>query len=312
MAALASGCTGGGNDGNSGANNQVIPASGSISVSLTDGPWEDARMLVLHITGLDLGHANGDVIRLDLPGGPMSIDMMQMQNGVFQALIRGANVPMGQYEWMRLRVDPDQCYIDLAGTGARHPMHMGPNAGNWLEVHTPFQIQESVHHEFMLDFDTRRAVQHHGMGMMGDWYELHSAMRLIGMHAAGGLTGMVDASMIDINHPVCDPAPGGNWAYLFPGDATAADDVADIESDGIPGPFATDRVEMDPGSGDYFYHFSYLPAGAYRVAFTCSGEWDEEGDDDYPADPQGRFGFHMFSAPVGVTAGQMHRFDLVP
>ncbi len=141
---------------------------------------------------------------------------------------------------------------------------------------------------------------------------LFRSMRLINMDVAGGMTGMVDASMIDINHPDCDAAPGGNWAYLFPGDAADPDDVAESESDSVPGPTATDRVEMDPGTGDHFYHFAYLPAGSYPVAFTCSGEWDEAGDDDYPSDPDGRFDFRMFSDPVDVAAGQMHRFDLMP
>ena len=36
---------------------------------------------------------------------------------------------------------------------------------------------------------------------MGDQYELHSAMRFVNMDGAGGVTGMVDVSMIDINHP---------------------------------------------------------------------------------------------------------------
>ena len=98
--------------------------------------------------------------------------------------------------------------------------------------------------------------------------------------------------------------------YVFPADADAPDDIADTESDDVPGPIATDRVEMNPGTGAHEYHFGYLPEGSYRVAFSCSGEWDEAGDDDYPADPDGRFDFHHFSGPLDVVAGQMHRHDL--
>jgi len=153
--------------------------------------------------------------------------MMQLQNGVFEPLIAGMDVPMGQYEWMRLWIDPGQSHID-------------------------------------------------------------------------------------INHPDCDSAPGGNWAYLFPVDAVIPDDVAEPESDGVAGPLAADRVEMDPATGDHFYHFGFLSPGSYRIAFTCSGEWDEDGDDDCPSDPDGRFDFQMFSDPMDVMAGQMHRIDLMP
>jgi hypothetical protein len=307
--AISTGCGGGASTTTNDAVNQT---NGSISVSITDGPWEDAQAMVLHITGMDLGQSNGDVIHLGLGGGPMSVDMMQLQNGAFDMLVSGTDVPIGAYEWMRLRIDASQSYMDLASTGARHMMQMGADATDGLEVHEPFQIMRATHSQFMLDFDLRRGVQHRDMGMMGDRYELHSAMRLINMDNAGGLSGMVAASMIDINHPDCDSAPGGNWAYLFPGDATVPDDIANIDSDGVPGPMATDRVEMDVATGDHYYHFGFLSPGSYRIAFTCSGEWDEDGDDDYPSDPDGRFDFQMFSGPMDVTAGQMHTVDLMP
>lgn len=306
------GCSGGGNSTGTGTPGPISQSSGSISISLTDGPWEGAHAMVLHIIGIEIGRANGEVIHFDIDGGPITVDMMQLQNGVFQTLITDAGVPAGQYEWIRLRLDMQQSYIDMAGTGGRYGMQMSPDAANGLEAHSPFQISQSTSSEFMLDFDLRRGVQHHDMGMMGDQYDLHSAMRLVDLRSAGGLTGMVAAAMVDINHAECDSTPGGNWAYIFPGDALAPDDIAATEVDGAPGPLAVDRVEMDPQTGDYIYHFDFLEPGSYRIAFSCSGEWDEETDDDYPADPDGRFTFHMFSGPVDVTGGQMHNFDLMP
>ena len=308
LPAVLAGCGGG-----SGSAAHTAPkAVGSISISLTDGPWEEARSLVLNITDVELGYANGAAVRLHFPGGPISVDMMDMQNGMFQVLVERAEVPAGEYDWLRLRIDADRSYIDLAGTGGRYRMAMGSNAANGLEVRQRFRVQEAAHEEFMLDFDVRYGVRHHDGGMMGDQYELRSAMRLVDMHDAGGLTGMIAASMVDINRPECDAASGGNWAYLYPGDTSMPDDIAETDTDSMPGPIATDRVEMQSGTGDYFYHFGYLPAGSYRVAFTCSGEWDEDGDDDYPSDPDGRFDFQTFSDAAAVTAGQIRRHDLVP
>jgi len=71
-------------------------------------------------------------------------------------------------------------------------------------------------------------------------------------------------------------------------------------------------VELDPQTGEHIYHFDFIESGSYRIAFSCSGEWDEQADDDYPADPEGRFDFQFFSNPMNVTAGQQHRFDLMP
>jgi hypothetical protein len=137
-------------------------------------------------------------------------------------------------------------------------------------------------------------------------------MRMINMNEAGGLNGVIDPSIIDVNQAACDDGPGGNWVYLFPGDAAEPDDIAVPDTDGRAGPMATDRVELDTMTGDHRYHLGYLEPGSYRLAMTCSGEWDEDNDDDYPADPEARFSFQMFSAPVEVMSGQMHDFDLMP
>jgi len=288
------------------------PTTGTVSVSLTDGPWEDAMQMVLHVAGLEMRHSDGSIVTVDMAGGPMSIDMMQLQNGDSQMLIDGVEVPMGQYDWMRLVIDPSQSYIDLASTGGRHNMRMGSDAIEGLEIHEPFRIGQSLHSDFMLDFDIRRGVQHHSGSMMGGEYQLHSAMRMIDMNESGGLMGEVHASLIDINHPDCDNQPGGNWAYLFHGDTTEPDDIAVTESDGMDGPIAADRIELDVMTGEHRYHFGYLEPGNYRVAITCSSEWDEVGDDDHPSDPDGRFSFQMFSDPIDVMSGQLHENRLGP
>lgn len=288
----------------------IDPGTGFVTIGITDGPMDEARSVVLNITHLELGHMDGSVTRIDMDHGPLDLDMMQLQNGVAHDLVNGARVPAGEYEWMRLGVDINHSWIDTMGMGGRHGMQMAYQDG--LIVHQPFFVPDAEHLELMMDFDLRLGVQQHHMGMMGDRWELHPAMRLMDMATAGGLMGTVDASLVDANNPVCDPAEGGNWAYLFPGDAASPDDLAVTDSDGIPGPFAADRVELHTGLGEYRYHFGFLPEGSYRVAFTCSGEWDEEGDDDYPSDPDGRFDFHAFSQPVDVIAGEVVVLDLGP
>lgn len=286
------------------------PATGTISVSITDDPWHDMDSMVIRVTGMDFGHNSGEVHSFDIPGGPVDVDMMQLQNGVHQALMSDLELPSGVYDWMRVRIDAGQSFMQDGGTGGHYGFRMGPGAGDGLEVHEQFHVEAGSHSDYMLDYDLRQGVRHSHNGMMGDQYELHNAMHLVRMDQAGGLFGTVDPSLIDVNHPDCDPADGGNWVYVFPGDANVPDDIAETETDGLPGPIATDRVEMDPGTGAHQYHFGYLSEGTYRLAFTCSGEWDEAGDDDYPSDPDGKFDFQHFSGPVEIVAGQMQQRDL--
>jgi hypothetical protein len=265
---------------------------------------------VLQITAMEFFHSDGRDFMVDMPGGPVAVDMMQLQNGVAHRLIADRELPAGQYDRLRLHLDLQNSYIDRRDTGGRHGMHMGSSASDNLEIERQFLIEPGQHTEFMIDFDLRRGLQHRHADMMGDRFELHNAMRLVRVDHTGGLHGNVDPSLVDVNHPACDDADGGNWMYVFPGDAAAPDDIAETETDGTPGPIAADRVEMNPGTGAHEYHLGYLPEGTYRLAFTCSGEWDEAGDDDYPSDPDGEFDFHHFSDPIEITAGQMHQHDL--
>lgn len=303
---LVSACS----DGSSG--NQRNQAQGFLSVSITDGPWHQGSSVMLRFTYLELRHFNGNTVRLEFPGGPVNVDMMQLQNGASFQFMNRMQVPAGQYDRMRLGLDMSQSYLDDAQTGGRHGMHMGQNSGDWLEVHDPIAIMQGMHHQFMLDYDLRLGIHHEHMGMMGDRFELHQAMRCIDMSNSGGLFGIVDPSLVNVNHPDCDAQADGNWAYLFPGDATQPDDIADVDDDGFGGPIATDKVDMNPATGDYLYHFGYLSEGSYRVGFTCSGEWDEPGDDDYPNDPDALFDFQAFSVPADVVAGEMTDLPLGP
>lgn len=308
--ALIAGCGGNSSSGSEAALPAPLPTAGTISVSITDDPWHDMDSMVIRVTGMDFGHGNGEVHSFDVPGGPVDIDMMQLQNGIHHTVLSDVELPTGNYDWMRLRIDAGQSFMQDRGTGGRHGFRMGQGAGDGLEVHEPFHVEAGAHSDYMLDYDLRQGVRHSHSGMMGDQFELHNALRLIRMEQAASLVGNVDPSLIDVNHPDCDPSEGGNWIYVFPGEAETPDDIADVESDGIPGPIATDRVELNPGSGEHEYHFGYLPEGTYRLAFTCSGEWDEPGDDDYPSDPDGRFDFQHFSGPLDIAAGGVHQHNL--
>jgi len=284
--------------------------NGTVTLAVTDGPMEGIDALVLHVTHIDFGHMDSQITRLEIQDGPLDLDMVQLRNGVTRSLLTRTPVPAGEYAWLRLGIDPDRSHIELQ-TGAHHRLTLADSEG--LRVHEFFQIHNSQHTDFVLDFDLRLGVQrHHPGGMMGDQWELHPALRLMHTEDTGAITGNVDASLIDVNYPGCDPALGGNWVYLFPADALQPDDVAASDTDGLAGPIATDRVELHFETGEYRYHFAFVPQASYRIAFTCAGDWDEPGDNDYPDDPDGRFDFQAFSSPVDVIAGQVRVFDITP
>ncbi|MCJ7590749.1 MAG: DUF4382 domain-containing protein, partial [Woeseiaceae bacterium] len=178
------------------------PASGTVTVLLTDGPMDEARSLVFHVTHVDMGHADGSMTHLVLPGGPLDIDMMQLQNGAVQSILNNTTMPAGHYEWMELGVDLTQSHIGTM-SGGQHNMTM--STAHPFRSTEPFEIVPAQHAEFVMDFDLRRGVQQHDMGgMMGVEYQLHDAMRLMNTNNTGGISGAVDVSLMDFNQASCN------------------------------------------------------------------------------------------------------------
>ena len=195
--------------GGSSSNDSITPpATGTVTVFLTDGPMDEAQSLVFHVTHVDMGHADGSITHVVLPGGPLDIDMMHLQNGAVQSILNNMTIPAGHYEWIELGVDLTQSHIGTM-SGGQHNMTMStayPFRGT-----EPFEIGLAQHLEFVMDFDLRRGVQQHDMGgMMGVEYQLHDAMRLMITDNTGGISGTVDVSLMDFNQASCDSTTGGN------------------------------------------------------------------------------------------------------
>lgn len=293
----------------------AVVSDGNLTLALTDGPMSTVNQLVVHIEYVELRHADGRVIRQEPVGGPSEVDLVALHDGRLHDLLNEAEVPAGQYHGLSIGIDPERSHADFAD-GSRHRMQFAFAEG--LNVDAPFTVGAGQHKELVIDVDLGQSLHYHqggmgggGMGGGSGYYEFHSVTRMIDVENAGGLVGTIDTALVDINHPNCDSAAGGNWAYLFPGSAAEPDDIAQDDTDGRPGPIVTDRVDLHTGTGEYRYHFAFLEPGSYRVAFTCSGEWDEATDDDYPSDPDARFDFQAFSVAAEVAAGQVTVLDIV-
>jgi uncharacterized protein DUF4382 len=304
LAFLVTGC-GGGSSGGSGSSenngNVDITQNGTISIGITDGPSAEIRELTVHLTHLEMGDDTGQVTRYTPADGPREMELTALQNGTTEYFVENLEMPGGRYQWMEFGIEMAQTHLEFED-GRHHDLRMA--SGSVVRVEEAFTIEPGDHHDYVLDFDIRRSIHHHdGRGMMEDQYELHPAMRLVRADQTGSLVGTVDMSLIDAYHEDCDPSEGGNWAYLYHGDTLEPDDLESGGNPGSTGPIGMDRVEMDSASGEYRFHFAYVPSGTYRVAFSCSSEWDALDDDDYPDDAEGRFGFQAFTSPLDVQVG---------
>jgi hypothetical protein len=93
-------------------------------------------------------------------------------------------------------------------------------------------------------------------------------LRLVRDSQAGGITGTVDPSLVP--DETCS-----RMVYVFADGENAAGSTAPDDQDGTPAD-PVQMVKADAVTG--IYRASFLPAGAYTVAFTC-GEDDLDVDD---------------------------------
>src|SRR5918993_417826 len=96
MCSLAA-CGGGGDD---------APASGRVSLSVTDAPVDDAASVVVQFSGVAFKRAgaSAEVVQ-NLSPSPRQLDLLEYQEGRAALLLDGVTLPAGDYEWVRLIVD---------------------------------------------------------------------------------------------------------------------------------------------------------------------------------------------------------------
>ena len=254
--------------GDNDSSSSTLDTTGSVSVSITDAPVDNATSVIVEITGIELKQAGqeNEVFEFD---PPRQIDLLALQGGITESLLDGETVSAGDYQWMRLSVNAERgvidSFIDL-DTGARHSLFIPSSSQNGLMLVSGFTVDENGASRFTIDFDLRKSV-HAPPGRVGD-YILRPALRLVEDEASGNITGTVDAALIVAP---CSPA-----VYAYSGAGVTPDDVDGDSGD----PIATGLVEMDAGTGEFNYTIAFLEAGDYTVAFTCEADLDEPDVDD--------------------------------
>jgi hypothetical protein len=260
MAILAA-CGGGSNDG---------PADqyGRINLGVTDAPVDGAEHVVVEFTGVELkalNDADPDVFDFTTP---RRIDLLALEGGGSEILLRDEVLPAGNYEWIRLKVNAGRTasdsYVDLKD-GSRHALFIPSGNQSGLKLIRGFTIGAGSTTNFTIDFDLRRSVIR-PPGQNGD-FVLKPVLRIVDNLQVGTLAGVVAPALIA---STCTPA-----IYVFTGAAIAPDDVG-----GALEPFLTARVLQNATSGAYEYRIGFMPVGSYTLAFTCESNLDDPETND--------------------------------
>ncbi|HEX8755482.1 MAG TPA: DUF4382 domain-containing protein [Steroidobacteraceae bacterium] len=242
----------------------LAACNGSLTVSLTDTPVDNATSVVVAFTGMELHNTNGSLVTINFPSA-RQIDLLQLQNGVTAALAQGQSVPAGNYDWMQLEVlatkdTQGQSYIAL-DSGAQYPLYIPSGSETGLKLAAPFTIPQNGTTRLIIEFNLRQSVTTSD----GQNYALTPSMRLENQDQVGTLTAAIDLAALATRQlgsaAQASQCQGG--LFVFSGKAVKPQngggaslvDFQPIPAGGVTGPVS---ISMP-----------YLAKGSYTVAATC-------------------------------------------
>jgi hypothetical protein len=280
LLAILSSCGGGGG---SAEEASAQPQFGKLSLRITDSPVTSAKRVVVQFTGLEIkpsAAASPEVFDF----APRQIDLLALDGGGSEILLSDEDLPAGEYEWIRLKVNAGRnasdSFIEL-DDGSVHPLFIPSGNESGLKLIRGFTIGAGSTNNFTIDFNLRKSVVH--PPGLGEPYLLKPVLRLVNNLEVGTIEGSVATPLVVVD---CVPA-----VYLY----TGADVVPDDVGSAAP-PLASTAVNLDNATGVYRYRLAFVPVGASTVAFTCAADDDAADVDDAIT----------FSAPLNATvvAGQ--------
>jgi hypothetical protein len=268
--ALLAACGGGGGDNGSTAN-----PTGRLKLSVTDAPVDDAQAVWVQFRAVEFKPEGAEPVRQDLKdangnAAPQRINLLPLQDGRAAVLLDGVVLPAGRYEWLRLLVDNEpnvrDSYIEVAGNECELRIPSGDESG--LKLIRGFTLPEQGALALTVDFDLRKSI-HAPPGQQGSGknctqaYMMKPVLRLVQDAEVGGISGTVANSLF--TDPAC-----ARLVYVFADAAgAAAGTTIPVDYDGTaPDPMAMAKVDQVTGA----YKASFLPAGNYTLAFTCSAD----------------------------------------
>jgi hypothetical protein len=288
-AALVAGCGGGGDESAPG------PATGRLSLSVTDAPVDSATAVVVRFTAVELKPEGRDAFTITLDS-PQSIDLLELAGGSSRALLEEREVPAGRYEWLRLIIEARQnenaSYLDLED-GTRYPLFVPSGSESGLKLIRGFTVAQGSSSDFTIDFDLRKSVI--APPGLSPNYLLKPVLRMVDNLRVGSIAGVVAPELVTTD---CTPQ-----VYVFSGPGVAPDDLDAAGSPDVD-PLVSVPVELDTATGDYRYRAAFLEAGDYTISFTCDGDLDSpEGEETLT---------FVGTRDATVTANQTTTIDFTP
>lgn len=282
--ALLTAC-GGGSGGSS--NNSVTPTNpttpeqtGSVTVALTDSPMSGVTAVELQLNELVMTDASGVEHRYSL--GDMRFNLMDYQGSDSINVVDGLSIPVGDYHDVYMTVvqgdGNNGCYVE-DGQGI-HALQVQDDELPLMD----FSVAADQQYSFTMEVGLYMGLNHdsnynYSLSHEGSWSVNNMSM--------GHLMGNVDPQWIascESTNAALTPTSGmfSHMAYLYPDTVTSLAQMGDVyaaPTDGRVAPVAVAPMQED-SAGNWYFAMGYLPAGTYRVGYSCLGDLDNPTTDD--------------------------------
>jgi len=145
----------------------------SLTVVLKDGPFSDAKALLVTFSEVNVHAAGGDWVTVPFAGGSLTrtCDLKKLQTS--QDILGVGSLPAGHYTQLRLVVSSATIYFDNSSSGAAcgpsMPAPAGENApvdipSGELKLNREFDLASPGATTILLDFDGDRSIRLTGNG----------------------------------------------------------------------------------------------------------------------------------------------------
>ncbi len=235
-------------------------AGSSLSLGITDAPVDGVTSVVIEFTEVQVHSTTGSTLDFLLPT-PQQMDLMQLTSGKSTLLLDHQSLTAGQYDWIRLLGDETHSYV-MTSTGSQMPLQIPSFAQTGLKLIHPFTLTANGVASFVIDFNLRQSLH-----IANSAYILRPTLRIVDATTTGGITGTVDATLI--NAQGCTDVNGGA-VYVYSGAGVTPVDVNTTLT--TVQPLTTASVTLI--NGVWQYTAAYLNPGAYTAAFTCQSTSD--------------------------------------
>ncbi len=256
------------------------PATGSVSMDLTDAPATDFTNVTVAFTEIRIKPADGEWISFPLEGFE-TVNLLDLQEGVTEPLIVDEEVPAGRYNGVRLIVDTDQSFLTREETGdSQYTLAVPSGEQSGLKLQGEFFVAADTTTNFTVDFDVSKAIVDPQSDSTADYF-LRPSLRLVNNLEVGSITGDVDYATINSARMSDEDAANDcdyeGSVYVYSGEGVTPTDLNVNEPE--TGPLVVVPVADEGESSPYPYTVAFLTEGPYTLSYACQMDDNETADD---------------------------------